>query len=139
RERSLLELGKVALGRVLDQQALVAAVVRLAHRGLHADLGRDAGQEQMRDSLRSQHLVQRRRIESTLAGLDDDGLAGPRSELRHDVVTRLAVDQNPTHRARVPDPERGPAALPLGRRAIGEIRTVTLARVDDLEPGTPRP
>ena len=46
-DRRRLELGKVALRRILDQQALVAAVIGLAHRGLDADFRRDAGEHQM--------------------------------------------------------------------------------------------
>ena len=44
-QRGLLELGEIALGRVLGEQAFVAAVVRLAHRRLHADLGGHAAED----------------------------------------------------------------------------------------------
>ena len=70
-----LELGEIALGRVLDQQAFVAAVVRLAHRGLHADFGGHAGEHQVRDAARLQRLVQAGRPEHALARLVDDDLA----------------------------------------------------------------
>ena len=76
RQRRRLELGEVALGAVLDQQAVVAAVVGLAHRGLHADLGRHAGEDEVRDAARLQDLVQAGGPEHALAGLVDDDLAG---------------------------------------------------------------
>ena len=69
RQRRRLELGEVALGAVLDHQAGVAAVVGLAHRRLHADLGGDAREDQVGDALRVQDLVDPRRPEHALAGL----------------------------------------------------------------------
>src|SRR4051812_29456234 len=48
-ERGLLELGEIALRAILDQQAFITAIVVLAHAGLHADLGGDAGEEQVSD------------------------------------------------------------------------------------------
>ena len=60
-ERRRLELGKVALGRVLGEQAFVAAVVGLAHGRLHADLGGDAGEDQL---LRRRAASARRRSRS---------------------------------------------------------------------------
>ncbi len=56
-----LELGEIALGGVLDQQALVAAIVRLAHRGLDADLGGHARDDQVGDAERRQPGVEPRR------------------------------------------------------------------------------
>ena len=45
-EADPLELGKVRTDAVGEHQALVAAVVRLPDRGVHADLGGDAGDDQ---------------------------------------------------------------------------------------------
>ena len=75
-ERRRLEGGKVARGRVLDQQAFVAAVVGLAHRGLHADFGRDAGEDELGDAARLQDLGDVGGVEHALAGLVDHDLAG---------------------------------------------------------------
>ena len=44
------ELGEVRGGAVLEQHALEAAVVRLPHSRLHADLGGHSGEDQMRDA-----------------------------------------------------------------------------------------
>ena len=46
-ERGLLEVRKVRFGGVGDDEAVVAAVVGLADGGLHADLGGDAGDDQV--------------------------------------------------------------------------------------------
>jgi hypothetical protein len=138
-ERGLLELGEVALGRVFDQQALVAAIVGFAHRRLHADFRRDAGQQEMRDALRPEQVVELGGVEGTLARLDDDRFARAWGKLRHDVVAGLTVDQDAAHRARIPDPQRRPASLALGRRAVGEIGAVAFARVDDANTVPSRP
>ena len=45
-KRGRLEFGEVALRRVLGEQAFKAAVVGLAHGGLHADLRGDAGEDE---------------------------------------------------------------------------------------------
>src|SRR5260370_8228567 len=58
-ERGLLEGGEVALGGVLHEQTLVAAVVGLPHRGLHAHLGGHAGEEKVRDALASHEPLER--------------------------------------------------------------------------------
>ena len=58
-----LERGEVVAviggaGAVLEQEALEAAVVRLAHRGVHAHVGRDAREDQMGDPLVAQHELE---------------------------------------------------------------------------------
>ena len=59
-------------------QAFEAAVVRLAHRGVHADVRGDAGQDQVRDAPRAQDQFEVGRAERALAGLVDDDLARQR-------------------------------------------------------------
>src|SRR5258708_29160092 len=78
-----LELGEVAVGRVLDQQALITAVVRLAQRGLHAHLGGDTGEQQVGDAAQAQDVAERGGVEGAFAGLVDDDLAWARRELGH--------------------------------------------------------
>ena len=117
-----LELGEVALRRVLDEQAVEAAVVGLAHRRLHAHLGRDAGEQQMRDAALAQVRRQGGGVERALAGLVDDDLAGQRAQLGDDVVARLAARSGcgPSARHRrcaAPGCRAGawPAGSPTGR------------------------
>jgi hypothetical protein len=62
----------VALGAVLGQQRFGAAVVRLAHRRLHADLGGRAHEHLVRDAVVGRQRLQRRRVDRTLAPLVDD-------------------------------------------------------------------
>ena len=49
-------------GAVRQQQAFEAAVVGVAHRGVDADVGRDAGQDQVLDAARAQHQFEVGRI-----------------------------------------------------------------------------
>jgi hypothetical protein len=129
-QRGALEFREVALGGVLDQQAVVAAVVGFAHGGLHAHLGGDAGKDQMRDALQAQDLAQRRGVERALARLHDDDLARQRREFGHDVVARFAIDEDAPHGAGIADAHRRVAALALGRRAVGEVGTMRFAGVN---------
>jgi hypothetical protein len=70
-ERRRLELGEMALAGIVDDQALVAAVVAFARRGLQAHLRRHAGENLVRDALRLQspvrprHAVAQRSPETT--------------------------------------------------------------------------
>ena len=45
-----LNSGEIAVSGVFDKQTLIAAVVCFAHRGLYADLGGNARDQQMRDA-----------------------------------------------------------------------------------------
>src|SRR5262249_15629949 len=49
-DASGLELGEVGAGAVFQHQAVEAAVVRLAHCGVDADLGGDAADQELRDT-----------------------------------------------------------------------------------------
>src|ERR1039457_671144 len=54
-----------------------------------------------------------------------------RSARRHDVMAGLAANQDASHRARGADAHGGFAALDLGARCIGEVRTMAFTRMDD--------
>ena len=82
--------GSVAPVQSREDQALVAAVVGLAHRRVHADVGRDAGEDDVGDPARSQQEVEVGGVERALAGLVDDQLALDRGDLGHDLPARLA-------------------------------------------------
>ena len=70
RGEMVLDLGRRAAIR--QQQALVAAVVGVAHRGVHADVGGDAGEDDVADALRLQHQFEVGGEERALARLVDD-------------------------------------------------------------------
>src|SRR5260221_9795822 len=75
-----LERGGVVAGvggaaAVLEEEALVAAIVALAHRRVDADVGRDSREHEVGDALLAQDEVEVRRAERALAGLVDDDLA----------------------------------------------------------------
>lgn len=70
---------------ILEQEALVAAVVGLTHRGMDADIGRDPGQHDVLDPPLPQEQIDVGREEGSLAGLVDDGLAGGGCQLRDDL------------------------------------------------------
>ena len=100
REAHLVEFRKVGGAAVGEHDAAIAAVVRLAHRGVDADLGGDAADQQVLDAEIAQQRVEVGRVERALAGLVDHRLAGERIELRDDVVAR---------------PRRGSGCGPSGR------------------------
>jgi len=68
-----------------------------------ADVGRDAGEDQVADPARAQQQIQVGRVERALAGLVDDQLAVDRRDLGHDLPTRLAADEDPAARSFVAD------------------------------------
>src|SRR4051812_41803358 len=68
RQRRSLELRKIALGRVLGEQAFVAAVVGLAHRRLHADFRGNAGEYQLLGAKPLQRVAEAGGVEGALAG-----------------------------------------------------------------------
>ncbi len=61
---------------VFEDQAFEAAVIGLAHGGVDADVGRDAGQNEVVDPARAQDEFEVGGAERALAGLVDDRLAG---------------------------------------------------------------
>src|SRR5260370_1242576 len=74
-----------------EHDAAVAAVVRLPHAGVDADLGGHAANEQILDPVPGQEGIQMGLVEGALARLVDDRLAGNPRELGHDGVSPLAV------------------------------------------------
>src|SRR6516164_9748322 len=82
-----LELREIAFGGVLGQQALEAAVVGLAHGGLHANFRSDSGEHQLPDAEARQMILQARGVERALARLLDHDLAVPRCKLGKDSGT----------------------------------------------------
>ena len=119
---------------ILEQQALEAAIVGFAHRGVDADVGGDAGEHEVRDAALAQDQLEIGGAERALAGLVDDRLAGGRSELGDDVPARLAAHQDAAARPGIADAGADPARAPafVGGQ-IGEIGAMALAGVDDVE------
>src|SRR5258708_6041481 len=136
-----LERGGVVAGvgraaAVLEEQALVAAIVALAHRRVDADVGRDAREHEVGDALLAQDEVEVRRAERALARLVDDDLAGGGRELGDDLPAGLAAHEDAAlgteiadaHVLVVPGLARAPA---LVGRQVRQVGAVPLARVDD--------
>ena len=138
REAHLVEFREIGGAAVGEHDAAIAAVVRLAHRGVDADFRGHAAHQQMLDAEIAQQRVEIGRVERALAGLVDHRLAGDRIELRDDVVAGLAADEDAPHRAGIADAHRGLAALELRLRRVGEIGAVPFARVDDQQSGGAR-
>src|SRR5215510_11152995 len=112
-EGGLLELGEVRGHTVLEDEAVVAAVVRLADAGVDADLGRHAADDELRDPAVLEDRVEVRRVEGAFARLVDHGLAGHRRQLLDDVVPVLSAHEDSAHRARIAD-----AGLQLSARLL---------------------
>ena len=125
-----LELGEIALGRILGEQALIAAVIGFAHAGLDADLGGDTCEDELAGAEALQLLREAGGVEGPLARLLDDDLVRKRRDLTDDGGARLAGDQHPPHRAAIADADRRIAALALRRMQVGKIGPVAFHRVD---------
>ena len=70
-QRGGVVAGVGGAGAVGQDQALVAAVVRLAHGRVHAHVGGDPGQHDVGDAVGAQHQVEVGGVERALAGLVD--------------------------------------------------------------------
>ena len=119
---------------ILDQHAFEAAVVGLAHGGVDADVGGDAGQHDVLDAAQPQHQFEIGGAERALAGLVDDGLARQRREIGNDLPAGLAAHQHAAAGAGIADPGADLARAPLlvGGQ-VGEVGAVALAGVDDVK------
>src|SRR5882724_328753 len=119
---------------ILEQQAFEASVVGLAHRRMDADVGRDARQHEVGNAAQPQHQFEIGGAEGAFAGLVDDRLAGQWGQLRYDLPPGLAAHQDSAARAGVAnagaDAPRAPALI---RRKVGEVGTMSLAGVKDME------
>src|SRR5580704_2646446 len=125
----VLELGEVGAHAILGDEAVVAAVVGLADRGVDAHFGGDAGDDELGDAAMLQDRMEVGGVESALAGLVDDRLARRGIELGNDVVAGLAAHQDAAHRSFVADRGLAAAAHLLGRRQVREVRPMALAGV----------
>jgi hypothetical protein len=84
---------------VLEQQALVTAIVGLAHRGVDADVSGNAREHGMGDAARSEGEVQIGGIETALARLVEDELVGFGLELSPNIPSRFTSHQDAATRA----------------------------------------
>jgi hypothetical protein len=130
-ESGLFEVGEVAFGAVLDEEALVAAVVGFAHGGLDADFGSDAGDEEVGDAIAIEDLGERGVVERAFAGFVDDNFGGKRGEFGDDLMAVLAADEDTAHRAGIADFQFAISSVAFGGWAIGEVGFVAFACVDD--------
>ena len=120
---------------VLEQEALVPAVVGLAHGGVDADVGGDAPEDDAFDPARAQDEVQVRRAEGSLPRLVHDVLGAQRVELGDDVPAGLAPYEDPAARPGVADARaRLPRPPPLVVGEVRQGRAVALARVYHPDP-----
>src|SRR5260370_15259554 len=94
----VLEFGKVGADAILGHEAVVAAVVGLANRGVDAHFGGDAGDDELGDAAMLQDRMEVGGVASALAGLVDDRPPRRGIELGNDVVAGLAAHQDPPPR-----------------------------------------
>jgi hypothetical protein len=125
-----VKLGKIGGAGVGDDEAAEAAVIRLPERGVDADLGGDAGEEQHLDAAVAEHGFEFGGVEGALAGLVDDGLARDGGEGVDDAVAGLAADEDAAHGAGIADAGAGRAAFDLGGRGVRQVRAMAFAGVD---------
>jgi hypothetical protein len=107
---------------ILEQHAFEAAVVGLAHRGVDADVGGDAGQHDVLDAAQPQHQLEVGGAERALAGLVDDRLARQRRQIGDDLPAGLAAHQDAAARAGIADAGADLARAPaLVGGQVGEV------------------
>ena len=123
-------------GAVFEQEALVPAVVSLAHRGVDADVGGDAAEDDTLDPTRAEDQVQVRRAERTFPWLVHHVLPRERVELGDEIPAGFAPDEDLAARPGIPDAgARLPRPPPLVIWEAREGRAVALAGVDDPHAG----
>ena len=130
-----MEFRIVRAAAVFEHEAVVAAVVGFAHRGVDADLRRHASHDELLDVFVLQDRVQVGGVKRALAGLVDHRLAGLGIEFRNNVVAGFAAHQNAAHRAGVADGRGAAAANFFDRRQIGEVRPMAFPRMEHRESG----
>src|SRR6266853_5710806 len=118
---------------ILQQHAFESAVVRLAHGGVDADIRGDAGEHEVANAARAQDQLEIGGTEAALPGLVDDRFAIERGELGNDLPARLAAHEDAAARSGIADAGANLLRTPaLVRGQIGQIRPVSLARMDDV-------
>ena len=128
---------------ILEQQAFEAAVVGLAHGGVDADVGGDAGQHDV-VGCRAIRSISSRSVAQNepLPGLSMIGSPGSGRQFGDDLPARLAAHQDAAAGAGVADAGADALRAPaLVGRQVGEIGPVALAGVDDVDspwPASPR-
>jgi len=126
-EGGVVEWREIRGSAVGEDEAVVAAVVRLAHRRRDAHLGGDAADDQLADCPILEQRIEIGGVKGAFAGLVDDRLAGDREQLVDDLVAGLAAHQDTAHRALVADADGEMPARLLARRQVGEVGTVAFA------------
>jgi len=81
-------------GAVGEEQAVIVAEHRVADRGLDADSGGAADDDEMFDPLFLQDLMEVRFVETTVTGFVNDCVAGKRSKLVDDVGIPCVANKN---------------------------------------------
>mmetsp|Transcript_51052 Transcript_51052/g.108458 ORF Transcript_51052/g.108458 Transcript_51052/m.108458 type:complete len:238 (-) Transcript_51052:5-718(-) len=121
---------------IREHQAFVAAVVRLSHRGVNADVRGDATEDNVLDTLGAEDHVKIRGVEGALTRLVDDGLVGKRGELGDDVPTIFATHEDAAAGALVTNALAVGANLAgspsLVGREVSQVRAVALTGVHDV-------
>src|SRR6202011_4745836 len=98
------------------------------------DVGRDAGQDEVDNAAKPQHQFEIGGAEGALAGLVDNRLTGQWGQLRYDLPVPLTAHQGGPARARAANARAAAPRTPaLIRRKVGEIGTMPLASMKDVE------
>ena len=130
RRRVVAGIGGAAAIR--QQQAFEAAIVGVPHRRVDADIGGDAGQDDVADAARAQDQFQVGGVEAAFAGLVDDDFAGQRGEFGNDLPARFAAGQDAAARAGIADAGTDLARAPaLVGRQVGQVGTMAFPCMDD--------
>src|SRR5579859_4571595 len=119
---------------ILQQETLETAIVRIPHGRVDADVSRDAGENQVLDSVPAEHQLEIGGVERALAGLVDDRLAGDGSHFGNDFPARLAANEDAATWSLVTDAGAHALRAPaLVGRQVGQVGPVAFTGVNDGE------
>src|SRR5262249_23142275 len=131
----LLKLREIGAHAIFEHETVVAPIIRFTNGGVDADLGGHSGHQELFNAAVLENGVQIGGERRAFARFINDWFVRQRREIRNDVASGLPADQDSTHRADIANTSFAAAADLLGRRQVGQIRTMTFSRVYDLKPG----
>ena len=112
------------------RQALEAAVVRLSHGRMHADIGRDAAEKEALAARRSEEVLEVGREEGALTWLVDNVLGWERLQLVDQLPAWLTAHEDAATRTGLANLGADGGEQPLVLGQVGKARTVAFARMD---------
>jgi hypothetical protein len=121
-------------GAIRENKAFVPTIICFSHGRMDANVCGDAAEDDVPDASSLKEHIEIGPIERTFARLIDNAFSGWRSNVGNDLPAGFGTGQNFARRARDHDAgSDAPAAPLLVSRKIRKIRSMTFARMKNLE------